>query len=82
MEKIQVDFSFVWFKSMPQRNPMYLFHYVDGETYDVDTLGQVSGKFVISDDIHAYFPSHQRLALSESNLDELRKFSVRWEKIL
>jgi hypothetical protein len=82
MEETKIDFSFTWFKGMPARNSMYLFHYMDGETYDVDVSGYISGKFVLGDDIHACFPSHQRLHLTGTNLEELRNFSVQWEKIL
>jgi hypothetical protein len=82
MDGIEIDFIFTWGYGMPQRNPMYLFHYIDGETYEVDVLGHLRGNFVIADDINAQFPSHQRLALTEQNLEELRKFSVKWEKIL
>jgi hypothetical protein len=82
MEKVEIDFSFFWFEGMPQRNGMYLFRYIDGEIYDVDLLGHINGKFAIFDDINAEFPAKQRLALTESNLAELRKFSVEWKKIL
>jgi hypothetical protein len=77
---IKIDFSFTWFKGMPERGHTYPFHYVDGETYDVDVLGHISGKFVLADDIHAWFPSHQRLHLTGTNLEELRNFSVQWGK--
>lgn len=82
MDEVKIDFIFTWSNGMPPRHPMYLFHYIDGETYEVDVLGHLNGKFVISDDIDSRFPSHQRLALTEQNLEELRKFSLKWEKIL
>lgn len=81
MGEIEIDFSFLWFEGMPQKNSMYYFQHIDGEMYEVDLLGHINGKFSIWIG-NEYSQSQQRLALSESNLDELRKFSVRWEKIL
>jgi hypothetical protein len=66
---------------MPQKNSMYYFQYIDGEMYEVDLLGHINGKFSIWIG-NEPSQSQQRLALTESNLEELRKFSVRWEKIL
>jgi hypothetical protein len=81
MDGIEIDFIFTWTNGMPPRNPMYLFHYIDGETYEVDVSGHLNGKFVIADDIDSRFPSHQRLALTEQNLEELRKFRITWKTL-
>jgi hypothetical protein len=81
MDEVKIDFIFIWVNGMPPRNPMHLFHFIDGETYEVDVLGHINGKFVVFDDIHAQFPSHQRLALTEPNLEELRKFRITWKTL-
>jgi len=82
MGEDKVGFKFTWTKGMPQRNEMYLFRYIDGEEYEIDDTGHVIGKFALFDDIHAHFPVDQRLSLIKPDIEELRKFLVRWEKIL
>lgn len=81
MDVSKIDFRFSWFEGMPQRNSMYLFRYIDGETYEIDGFGHVSGNFAIFDDIDAIFPSHQRISLLKADIEQLRKFSVKWKRI-
>ena len=81
MEESKIDFIFTWGTMMPQRHDMYLFRYIDGETYEIDMFGHVSGNFAIFDDIDAIFPSHQRISLLKADIEQLRKFSVKWKRI-
>ena len=81
MDVSKIDFKFSWFEGMPQRKSMYLFRYIDGETYEIDGFGHVSGNFAIFDDVDAIFPSYQRICLQKGDIEQLRKFSVKWTRI-
>jgi hypothetical protein len=79
MGEDKIGFKFTWIKGMPRRSNRYLYRYIDGEEYQIDTLDSIVGvgKFVIFGDIQ----TDQRIGITEQDIEELRKFSVKWEKI-
>ncbi len=83
MGEDKVGFKFTWTKGMPQRDlTMHLFHYIEGEEYEIDDTGHVIGRFSVFHDTDAIFPTEQRILLRKEDIEELRKFLVVWERIL
>jgi hypothetical protein len=81
MEEIEIVFKFRWFNGMPQRNPMYLFRYVDGMEYAVDKLGHVSGMFCFFGDLEEIPPHYKQLYLDIEGLKEAKKLEITWKTV-